>query len=316
MKTLLAKESCKTNRAEELIKILEENPFREVCENWRAKIKERRNADFEKLSKDRYILPYDEGKMCVCNAEELGFCKGLRTALLPLPFCGDPQAHYWYIQINPRGNWIDFYDFISCNSDLKKEIQRRLQEDDGLSIEFCKIGETENIALERRQELYINQLGLYGDSLPFYPMMPEFQTIKNCINRRKLIGSHNWWRSALCVNNPNALFNDVFQEKENNSFEEKAKKLGRHLFVMEYFPYASEHADIVRNLYKNKDYYNEHPYRKFVVKMLTFAQEQGKKIIFRSKKELDLVKSALGCSISGDIHILGGQRVYLMRKGI
>lgn len=303
----------RNNDSKRLADIVGENPFLDVCEKWAKQMECKRNASLSELCADKYILPYDERELGSHQNEFCDFTRGLRTALLPQPFIGNPSADYWYIQINPRGSWIDFYDFISCNQDLKVEICQKLAEDERVrrcnvtGYEFLKEGDGELEALMKRQELYINQLDLSRETHPFYPMSPAFRTIKNRTSRR-LIGSRNWWHSAFCVNNQYALFHDVFVNAREDS--KIADELGQKLFVMEFFPYASESACVARRIHSQESY-RKHPYCKFVVNMLRYAQDMGKYIIFRSQKELDQLRN-FGISITSP-YVLIGRRVFLLK---
>ena len=293
----------------ELAKVVSQNPFDEVRESWRLQIEKMQHADFNTLCRCSYVLPYDSNNTrfteAVTRGRRLNDPSRLRTELLPLPFCGNPHADVWYVQINPRGSEVDYYEFFSVLPALKRTIQERLAASIGGNpdaYEFLFSGENELHALRARQQLLIDQLDLSREHHDFYPMSWAFRTLRNNFNRTQ-IGSFNWWRNALCINNPNAIFSDVFLNHEE---KEWARVLGDHLFVMEYYPYASNNPTW-RGLYNDS-----HPYYRFFINMLSYAQNYGKQIVFRSQKDFSLAGL---CNIVKSPHfLLNPQRVSLTRR--
>ena len=299
------------NDINQMKRLLAQNPFNEdVRAEWKKRLEESRNANYDELSQQQYILPFDESNPQFMDLVKRGRNNNdpdrLRTEFLPLPFCGDPKADIWYIQINPRGNDVDLYDFFSISTSLKSRIKEELSRQTGRDIDdfrFCKAGEEEKQALLTRQRILIDQLDLSKEQHEFYPLNSAFKTIEH--KGRKLIGSWEWWRSALCINSNDALFYKSFKENDQSKVP---SLIGRQLFVMECFPYASEKQYTWQN---EVVYPNEHPYKKFLFEMLEYAQKNGKYIVFRS--ELGFDSMGLRDVVSNPLFLRNSSRVYLTR---
>ena len=300
-----------SNNEQELIRIVKQNPFNDVRKAWGRQLKNLQNADFDMLSRYQYVLPCDRDNPRFVDAVNRGREQNksgrLRTELFPLPFCGNPRANIWYVQINPRGSEVDYYEFSSISSSVKRTIQNRLAASVGgcpNSFEFLQNGDEERLALEERQRLLINQLDLSRAHHDFYPLTMAFRTFRNNYNRKR-IGSYNWWRNALCVNNRNALFGDVFA---NYAEEQWASELGARLFVIEYYPYASE------NPTWNKLYDVNHPYHSFFVSMLKYANDNGKYVVFRTKRQYEW--AGLAEIVSHPYFLANYRNVSLTKKNV
>lgn len=281
------KDRSMANDIDALSRLLAHNPFdNDVRSEWRNKLENSRSANYDELCQRQYILPFDANNPQFMDLVRRGRANNdpdrIRTEFLPLPFCGNPKADIWYIQINPRGNDVDLYDFFSICPLLKDRIKDELSRQTSLNVTdftFCKTGEEEERALVDRQSLLIGQLDLLKEQHEFYPLNSAFKTIEH--RGRKLIGSWEWWRSAFCINNRDSLFYRIFAENEENAI---SSIIGQELFVLEWFPYASErqHTWQCETIYPTN-----HPYKRFVVDMLEYAVRNEKSIVFRSRRGFD-----------------------------
>lgn len=264
------------NDAELLSQILAENPFTtEVVNGWRNQLQRLRKADYEEVSNASYLLPCDVD-FIERNREQAD----IKTNIPPQPYIGSPLADIWYIQINPSFSMPDYYDMVSISGDIKAHVVRECG-----NVNFH--GDTN---LQERQNLLLNQylLNVDGD-YPFYPIAPSFNTLD--YNGRNALGMYRWWMRSLCVNNRDAIFADVFQNGRSQC--EKANELGRRFFVLEFFPYHSKQFRV------NRDDYTNSPYYGFVRRMVDYAMQMNKTILFRSTRECEL----LNCNQYGNANV-------------
>lgn len=294
--------------------IVANNPFdRDLVGQWRGQMLEARTkTSIEQLENCQFLLPYDEHCQRFRQAfleNQGGILADSRVQLqfLPLPFIGSPSADVWYIQINPGASDLDFYEMFNVNRNVKRQIQERLAEagrrklqvelgkthDERKacrlrrkielctpdSFEFVSHGEEEANNLVLRQELYLRQFDLSLGHHDFYPLSPCFETCRLRVVRPH-IGSRKWWKPALCFGKGDALFRQLFDLSRDVACD-----LGDSLFVMEYFPYHSGNAHLVRQ-YR---YPEEHPYWRFLREMLAYAVDMGKTILFRSGQERQML---------------------------
>ena len=332
--------------AHTLAEILERNPFIGVQDEWRRILSQSVDMNLGQLSGRRFVLPED-GRNESFNAEveereNAGVESRLRLEFLPMPFVGNPDAQTWYIQINPGVSDLDFYDMFSVSPELKGSVRDLLASEERIALQAklnnairkgeglaeqtayqervqnCHAddfsldeSESELVRLQARQSLLIEQLDLRNASSVFYPLKRCFRTLRESPNARRLSGSYRWWKSALCLDNADALFSEVFsrhaEADELARIDAIADELGGRLFVMEYFPYHSSSFE------KIESYGDGHQYLAFLSDMLQYAQENHKRIIFRSRND---ARAVLG-GVTNNVFVLRNpSRVFLTNHGL
>ena len=153
---------------EELKKILTQNPWAKMAQEW--------------LQKDAksYVLPEDKKVLEVLKAKAKGATVNVHLELPPQPFIGHPSAPLWILHLCPAYSEVDIYDMVSIAKPQKGKIVP----------ENC----TEAAFAERRASLF-RQLD-FSEPHPFYVLKEAFRTVEQD-NRVHLNGTYGWWHNYL-----------------------------------------------------------------------------------------------------------------------
>lgn len=291
------------NRLKEILKL---NPFAQKADVWLEMLLKNPCASFGEVDRRLFLL---EGDEYFADYKDVAGDSKLWPQLVPQPFIGDPRADIWYVPINPGFTWSDYYDYCGIGDELKNKVLEELSRSGSARENFDWVytsSQMEREMFERRCNLLIGQLRLNiqdsSGSLPFYPLDESFNTIsKN--GRCNSIGTNFWWRTALTARG--SIFLNPPKIRSGEDPNECAKRFGKELFVIEYFPYHSKRADRA-----HYNYDATHPYRKFVKDMIEYAVNVGKTILFRSAGEVD----SIGIN-GGNLYLQRNcQRVWLTRN--
>ena len=272
-----------------LDEVLTNNPFtNEIVSGWgkdleayNSRQKERSELDFVLKGDQRWVDAFGENV--------------IYKDLLPVPFQGSPTAPVWFIPMNSGYSSIDIFDNLGlCPGCKRSMINAELYHDNSCEYlrnpDWLKQDGNPLKSLEDRQIILLNQLRL-NDGTSFAFLENAFDTLQNVhVNKGK--GGHRWWHKYAAG-----------RKGLLHSCVEDAKLAGERLFVLETFPYHSDHFN---DSYYASVYFKNSAYFQFWKKLVKWGVENGKKFILRPTGDMFkamVVGSQLGLSPDNTVFV-------------
>ena len=282
----------------QLEEVLSHNPFTEaVVARWKQDLDE-----FNKGNKQRselnFVLNGDRDWASAIDREEPVY-----KDLLPVPFLGSPTAPVWLILMNPSYSPIDLYDNLGLCPGCEKTMicPQKCHES------TCRESDTDWIdhkldplhALNERQTILLRQLRL-GQNSSFAFLEKAFDVLGDSASHRGK-GGYRWWSGHLFGKEGRLL----------QSCAGDAQTAGGKLFVLETFPYHSEHF---HDGFYSCDYLSSSIYWDFWKALIQWGCENGRKLILRPDgNNFSRIISESGglLNSTNSVHLKNVRRVWL-----
>ena len=285
----------------QLEEVLSHNPFTEaVVAQWKQDLDEF-NRGNKPRSELNFILDGDMDWASAVNRK--GEKYKVYKELPPVPFLGSPTAPVWLILMNPGYSSIDLYD----NLGLCPGCEKTMIWSQKCHGPTCGESDTDWIVhklnplheLNERQRILLRQLRLEQDS-----SFAFLESVFDVLGDSKLYrgkGGYRWWYGHLFGKEGRLL----------QSCARDAQSAGAKLFVLETFPYHSEH--FIDEFY-SRDYLSSSAYCDFWKTLIQWGCENNKKFILRPDgRNFSRIISETGglLNSANGVHFKNVQRVWL-----